>query len=119
MEIMKRDMDLCRTILFEVEKFPFRTDWINLKIDGYSKDEIAYHVMILNQAGLIDARNLDTLTDWRPINLTWEGHEFLDAARDNKRWEKAKSAMSQLGGFVFDVGKQLLVQYLRQELNLT
>ena len=68
MEIMKRDMDLCRTILFEVEKFPFRTDWINLKIDGYSKAEIAYHVMILNQAGLIDARNLDTLTDWRPIN---------------------------------------------------
>jgi hypothetical protein len=57
-------------------------------------------------------------TEWNAVRLTWEGHEFLDAARDNGRWEKAKGAMSKVGGFVFDISKQLLIQYMRAELKL-
>jgi hypothetical protein len=76
--------------------------------------------MLLKEAGLIDAIDVSKgANDWKPKRLTWEGHEFLDAARDNKRWEKAMVVMSQVGGFVFDVGKQLLIQYLKQEINLT
>ena len=40
---MKRDMDLVRKILFEVEaKKPFEVIH-NLSIEGYDKQEIAYH----------------------------------------------------------------------------
>jgi hypothetical protein len=116
---MKRDMDLCRKILFEVEKAPYKIGWIDIKFDEYSKEEVAYHVMLLEEAGLIDAIDVSKgANDWRPKRLSWEGHEFLDAARDDTRWEKAKGAMALVGGFVFDVGKQLLIQYLKQELNL-
>jgi hypothetical protein len=32
--------------------------------------------------------------------LTWEGHEFLDAARDEKRWKKAMSTVKEKGGTI-------------------
>ena len=32
-----------------------------------------------------------------PINLTWEGHEFLDAARDESIWEKALGKLNKKG----------------------
>lgn len=118
---MKRDMDLCRKILIEVENAPTPAFRTKLKLDGYSQEDISYNVMLLSQAGLLTAVNFggDDRSNWKPESLTWEGHEFLDAARDNKRWEKAKTAMAQAGGFALDVMKQLLVQYLKAELELS
>ena len=118
---MKRDMDLVRKILFKIEELPqYSNQWADVPIDGYSKDEIDYHLVILMDAGLIDASRVSNIRDviWKAVRLTWEGHEFLDAARDNGRWEKAKTTMNQVGGFALDVMKQLLVQYLKTELKL-
>jgi len=126
---MKRDMDLVRKILFEVEKLPHFDKKLprgvkihnEIHIDGYTKEEIAYHIALLKEADLIDAKHIGTQHNkdfWKPIRLTWEGHEFLDAARDNTRWEKAQVAMTKAGGFALDVMKQLLIQYLKAELKL-
>jgi len=114
-------MDLVRKILFTVEDLSFPGFPVELKIEGYTSKEVNYHLLILADAGLLSVDHArggrgDYL--WKSIRLTWEGHEFLDAARDNKRWEKAKTAMSQVGGFALDVMKQLLVQYLKTELKL-
>jgi hypothetical protein len=117
---MKRDMDLARKILFEIEKAPLEEGWVDIKFDDYTEEEVTYHIMILAEAGLIHAIDQSSLqkTEWYAQRLTWEGHEFLDAARDNGRWDKAKGAMSQVGGFVFEIGKQLLIQYMKTELKL-
>jgi hypothetical protein len=75
--------------------------------------------MILDEAKLITAEEiaaLGTTSRWFPIRLTWQGHEFLDAARDDTRWNKAKDAMAQVGGFVFDVAKSLLIELMKQQL---
>ena len=37
--------------------------------------------------------------------LTWAGHEFLDAARDDATWGKAKTAVKTAGGVGFEVLK--------------
>lgn len=120
---MKRDMDLARKILFAVEELPKQQKgFVDIKIDGHTNEEINYHLIILMDAGLIKADYVDNkLIDyiWKSIRLTWEGHEFIEAARDNTRWEKAKGAMVQVGGFALDVMKQLLVQFLKEELKLT
>jgi uncharacterized protein DUF2513 len=119
---MKSDMDLHRKILLEIEKAPYEKDegMFDFAVEGYDRDSVSYHIMILDEARLIQARNLNRgITGfWVPIRLTWEGHEFLDAARDNNRWNKAKGAMTQVGGFALDVMKQLLIQYLKQDLHL-
>jgi hypothetical protein len=101
----------------EVEQQPYIWVGYDLEIEGYSKEEVDYHNLLLKEAGLIVLEN-GALGEYRPTRLTWEGHEFLDAARDTKRWEKAKGAMAQAGGFALDVMKQLLIHYLKSELGL-
>ena len=113
---MKRDMDLVRKILLEVEKAPYEGGWVDLDIKNYTQGEVSYHTMLLNDSGLVEAQDLSTMSgpDWRPKRLTWEGHEFLEASRNEERWERAKEIMGQKGGgFVFDILKDLLLQLMR------
>jgi hypothetical protein len=112
---MKRDMDLIRKILLEMEKAPFSEGWLELKLEGYDKNDISYHIMLLHEAGLIEAINISTLKilEWKPKYITWSGHEFLDAARDNNRWETAKKIIVEKGGnLAFDVVKSVLIQLM-------
>jgi DNA-binding transcriptional ArsR family regulator len=82
---MKRDMDLIRRILMDIEESPEATgyQWLDLSIEGHSPEEVSYHVKLLDEAGLIEAEDLtDTAGfDVRPKRLTWSGHEFIDAVR--------------------------------------
>jgi uncharacterized protein DUF2513 len=118
---MKRDMDLARQILLEVEKYPHNYGMgIELDIPDHSAEEIEYNVILLRDAGLVLLNDSSRAgpEPYMPTRLTWEGHEFLDAARDDGRWEKAKGAMAQVGGFVFEVAQQLLVSYMKAQLGL-
>ena len=89
---MQRDMDLIRKILFAVERFP-------VSIDGRSMHDLSVehngtrmedgnqilfgHILILRDAELINAAISPRLMEARVFRLTWKGHEFLDAARDD------------------------------------
>ena len=117
---MKRDMDLCRKILLALEDAALTTGWVNLKIDDFTEDAISFHVMLLSQAGLIQAVIIGhgATNQWRAFSLTWDGCEFLDAARDNRRWKQIKEIMLPIGGFIFEVAKPILVQLARGELHL-
>ena len=44
---MKRDMDLARNILFEIEKYSEPNGWTEIKIENYSQEEISYHIKLL------------------------------------------------------------------------
>jgi len=110
---MKRDIDLVRKILMSVEAKESPDDWLNIEIEGYSPVEISYHVKILAEAGYLDARDLSSTGnfEWAPVNLTWEGHEFLDAARDTKIWNKAKGVISEKASSVsFEILKAVLLK---------
>jgi Hypothetical protein (DUF2513) len=76
--------------------------------------------LLLNEAGLLIASDASSAQDicWFPQRLTWQGHEFLESARDNTIWNKAKEIMATTGGFVFEVAKPLLISLLRQKLGL-
>ena len=50
--------------------------------------------------------------------ITWNGYEFLEAAKDDTRWNKAKSIMHKTGGMLFDVLKEILKSLITQELAL-
>ena len=104
-------MDLVRNILLKIESEPTHSDWINLDIQNYTPEEISYHVMLLREAGLIEADDLSGGRGdyWKPKRLTWKGHEFVEAARNDTIWNKAKETMMEkAGGIVFDVLTNLL-----------
>ena len=112
---MKRDMDLVRKILLELEDAPYESGGLDLELEGYSPDQISYHVMLLNEAELIEANDLSTFggPKWIPKRLTWAGHEFIEASRDESRWEKAKNIMKEKGsGMAFDVLRSVLIQLM-------
>jgi len=112
-------MDLARAILLRVEETPTATGWVALEFPGLSQEEVSYHVMLLAQAGLLEAGDLRTMTSytWKPKRLTWAGHEFLDAARSETVWKKATSMMKEKGlGVGFEVLKDVLVSVAKQQL---
>lgn len=97
---MKRDMDLVRDILLAVEDLPFDGRFHEIDVDRRSQNEISYHVMLLHKAGLLEAIDLSTHDGvcWRPKTLTYMGHEFIDAARSDNVWSKAKSLLLSTTG---------------------
>jgi hypothetical protein len=118
---MKRDMDLLRHILIELDQCDETTghELQELSVGGHSAERLSYHVMLLCQAGLIDAKDLSTCDPegfrWLPKRLTWAGHEFLEKARTDSLWEKAKKiALEKTGGLNFDVLKQVLGELVTQ-----
>jgi hypothetical protein len=118
---MKRDPDLVRNILLALENKAGSNDVVTAKkmtLDSWSEEEINYHLLLLLEADYIKGK--DSSSDNRTIvfvtRLTWEGHEFLDAARDNGRWEKAKSAISKVGGWSFEVIKPILIELAKDAI---
>ena len=106
-------------ILFEVEQRPpLKGRFVPVEVDGHTEEEVNYHVMLLDEAGLIKAQNLTSHSGGRyiPIRLTWQGHEFLDAARDDTRWNKTKEVMAEAGGFVFEIAKALLIEFMKKQV---
>jgi hypothetical protein len=97
---MKRDMDLLRTLLLEIEGLPHVGDWF-FDIQGYSSEAVYYHVLLAMDAGLVDAESIPK-DKWghgfRVKRLTYEGHEFLEAARNETLWNKAKDAVQSSTG---------------------
>jgi len=89
---MQRDMDLIRKIMLAVEEAASTLGTIEVKIDGYTDQQVAYHVALLREAGLLHAVDLSSKSglDFRPTRLTWAGHEFLDAARNDTIWRKGR-----------------------------
>ena len=99
---MKRDWELCREILLQTEENSDPSGMaIYLEIEGYSDVEIGYNTYLLGDAGLLEvADGFRTMhAPWRymPLNLTWEGHEFLDAARNESVWKKALETIGEKG----------------------
>ena len=119
---MKRDMDLVRKLLFEIEKCD--DPWgphQSLKIDGYSNQVVSYHIKLLAEAGLIEAQDVSEMGAdgfrWWAGSLTWEGHEFLEAARDDARWNRTKKlVVEKAGGLAFEALKFALIQGIKSQL---
>ena len=120
---MKRDMDLVRKILLAVEAEESGYAKANPTIEGYSQEQVDYHIYLMWQAGLVDAADSSAMDSSSPgailNSITWKGHDFLDAAKSSSVWEKAKEKAKAVGGaMTFDLLKELLVATARDQLGL-
>ena len=109
---MKRDMDLVREILLEIEEQYISTAIYDLQIKGYDMATVAYHCKILYEAGLISdykAQYADNEIWFFCVgSLTWEGNDYLDKVRDNSTWRKTKDIITRKGlPLVFDTIKTI------------
>ncbi len=116
---MKRDMDLIRTLLLAIRDMPVDRNIMG-GIEGYTEDQIDEHLYLMEQAGLIELAGKGTQQNYNGLRrvqrLTWEGHEYYEAFRDEGRWQETKRLMGKTGGFVLEVAKQIAVDLLRKQL---
>ena len=118
---MKRDLDLVRDILLKVEKNENLDGqmWMDFKDSKHSQKEIVLHLIWLSEAGylkLVEGAGISS-DDENPVvtRLTWEGCEFLESARDDQRWKKAKEIGATLGNFSFQIIFPVLVELAKQD----
>lgn len=122
---MKRNPDLVRKILIYLDEKPDDRILTELKLEGHDANEVMYHLILMDQAGLILCeREVSSSTPDRvirvyPFSLTWQGHEFLEAFRSETRWNKAKEIIkTKSGALSMDVLKAVLIAMAKESVGL-
>jgi Hypothetical protein (DUF2513) len=111
---MKRDMDIIRQLLLRAEAAADGQLTINDALETYQ-----VHLMI--GAGLVNGHISEEITTSAPRHsyihgVTWAGHDFLDAARDETLWKKAKQHVIKPGAsFTFELVKEWLKAEIRKQ----
>lgn len=130
---MKRNMDLIRGLLLDIET----NENVNGRFvisdadfgaaGGDSRTAIQYHLRLLLDAGYIEGEDLmktaaspqnirnmiesasvgNADTSILVTRMTWAGHDFLDTVRDSKVWSQTKEALKGVEGVGIDMLKDV------------
>lgn len=122
---MKRDMDVIRSLLMRLENLNSNSHRIllisgadsELAIPEVSPDTIDYHLALLRERGLIEPQEGGTLDGGIYFRrLTWEGHDFVDAVRDDDIWHKTRHGALAAGSWTFDIVKELAKGFIKKQI---
>ncbi len=109
---MKRELDLVRQLLLDIETRGPDCSVSILRPDAHHENEerIRYHLRLLMDAGLL--KEVDRTTAGIPcVRLTHEGHELLELARHERLWREAKwLCQERIGGLSLTVIRTFLVR---------
>lgn len=113
---MKRDEDFLREFLLEWEAneeyriLVFSTNGMDAK-----EEKTFYHAQLAADTGLIT--RINPFSENSLYRLTSEGHDYLDAIRDENRWNEVKKNASAVGGSIgLDLLKKLAVGLLKTKV---
>lgn len=115
---MKRDMNLIRLQLLELE------DGQSIpELEQYTEEQKVYHMALSIEAGFVDGEIIKNSEGFpvvtAAIRLTWKGHEFIDAARNETIWKKAEARIKKSGVEVtVSILQELLKELLKQSLGM-
>ncbi|MFI8744490.1 DUF2513 domain-containing protein [Pseudomonas sp. NPDC077186] len=138
---MRRDWELVRSILFGVEELDVVSSAYHpenlpggLQRGTSEGDKARFfkhyeHVALLVEAGLVEGVDggrypLSNHAGHefrviRPTRLTWRGHEFLDAIRNEQVWNQIQAkAVDKGGALSFEVIKELAVGLIKGAINI-
>lgn len=108
-------MDLFRKVLLKVEELPTNTLWSCDGIEGYSPEQVGYHLELAMDEGFVFARRAtDEGENFFVKRLTNAGHEFLEAAKQETLWQKAKEMVLRNAGSLTVEALKLALSHLMQ-----
>ena len=122
---MKRNWDMIRDILTRLEEY--NNDQGCLNLANFPEDrhiEVSYNMELLLEASLVKGEMLEEFgsdpEDFFVTRLTWQGHEFLDAIRNDTIWQKTKKSFLNKGvSMTFDLVKSVAVDFASAFLKTT
>lgn len=114
---MKRDADIVRKIAIATENLAPGEQLTGLS--DVDHPTFVSHVQWMKDAGLVEAAVRKTYNPMEGgavvLRLTWDGCDFLDAAREQVLWEKAKTSVIKPGAsWTFDILKDWLKAEIRE-----
>jgi len=120
---MQRKMDLVRFILMQIEASRLGAAVPPFGLHAFAPEEIRYHLHLMMEDGLIEGSPVNNSgTDPRhepeAFTLTAKGHDFLDLARDPKRWSQAHAVIRTIGSAPIAVWMRVLNDLLVKELGV-
>ena len=116
-------MDLVRDILLRLEEMTAPDQSLRPEnVEGYTPYEVGYHIKMMCEANLINCTN--AASHQYPMayfakHITWEGHDFLDAIRNESVWKQTKSVIADKGGsMAFEVVKQVAIEISKKMMGI-
>ena len=111
-DIWKRDLDLIREILFQLE----RGELDKLNLEASHNKKIANHFRILIEAGMMHGE-ANMLGGGRFLivagPLTWNGYELLDSIRPAEVYDKIQAGAKRVGAWGLPIIQNLAVEFLK------
>lgn len=107
---MKRDFDLIRQILFEMEDAP---NWNFVETDEEDDPGLRriYDLRLLQDDALIASNGKYS------YRMTSRGHDYLDSIRDEGIWKSTKEMVAETGGSAtLEIVKSLALGLLKQKI---
>ena len=116
---MKRNKELLRAILLEVEESPGfdgrKRQFFSFEIQGYTPAEVHFHVHMLNRSKYLEAEEHED--GFIGHGLTLAGHDYLDTLRDSFAWRITKTKTGEAIMAVSRVLGQVISGIVRQTIN--
>lgn len=118
---MKRNWDVIREVLLEVEALDAETRNGFSYAEGQGDEARVAHALMLWNAGFLEGHDVGGLDGENLLepDLTWAGRELLDTLRSKPVWEKIKAKATETGiELTFDAVKKLGAWALGQVLGI-
>jgi hypothetical protein len=127
---MKRDLDLIRDILLDIENWSNEQPlWLSsLEYEGKTKQEIGYQLELLKDFDYIQANIIKNsqgigYEDASIVRMKMAGHEYLDAVRSPEVWKKTKTTLEKVGGgaalaVVKDIATRIAIEIIKLHTHL-
>lgn len=113
-----RDLDRIRELLIYLEEQPGRYGDVPVAGEPYFRSSDGYQFQLMGQAGFIHDRGADLATGLPVlVSITFAGHDYLDAIRNEGIWEQTKNAVAETGGgAALDIVKAVATGFLKKQL---
>lgn len=110
---MKRDLDLARQLLLDIENrgTDCSVSVLRSGTNHQSDEQVRHHLRLLIDAGML--KEIDRTSAGIPcVRLTHDGYELLELARSENRWREAKYACQErIGGLSLSVIRGILLRW--------
>jgi len=120
----KRNLDRMREILLKLESDDLEESdagWMWTRDEDFFSKEDNYQIVLLVQGGFVEVHEHRTLASVVPdmLRITFAGHDYLSAIRDEGIWNKTKTAVAETGGSAgLEIVKAIAMGLVKQKLSI-
>ncbi len=121
---MKRDMSLIRKLVLAIEDCPGAFSVDHAKFADVEEKAIKYHLYLLVKGGLAEGverthGGSGGIPEALVTHLTWAGHDFADASRNETIWNQAiKTIKDKAGAASFKILGLVLSHYAKKYIGI-